>query len=71
MGGLGVWNKQIHIVIHRMNEQQGPIAKLREPIQYPVINLHEKECVCVYVYIYIYIYISESLCCTAQINTTL
>ena len=57
MGGLGVWNKQIHTVIHRMNEQQGPIAKLREPIQYPVINLHEKECVCVYVYIYIYIYI--------------
>ena len=38
-------------------------------IQYPVINHngkeHEKEYIC------IYIYITESLCCTAEINTTL
>ena len=34
-------------------------------IQYPVINHNGKE------YIYIYIYITESLCCTAEINTTL
>ena len=51
MGGLGVRDKQIHTVIHRMNEQQGPIPKPREPIQRPVINLHEKECVCVYIYL--------------------
>ena len=25
----------------------------------------------IYIYIYIYIYITESLCCTAEINTTL
>ena len=38
-------------------------------IQYPVINHngkeYEKE------YIYIYMYVAESLCCTAEINTTL
>ena len=44
-------------------------------IQYPVINYngkeYGKEYVCVYIYIYIYMYISESLCCTAGINTIL
>ena len=39
-------------------------------IQYPVIDHHGKE----YkkrIYIHIYICITESLCCTAEINTTL
>ena len=48
-------------------------------IQYPVINHNGKSCekdwkrmyVCVHIYIYIYRYISESLCCTAEINTIL
>ena len=42
-------------------------------IQYPVINHNGKEYEKerVYVYIYIYICITESLYCTAEINTTL
>ena len=36
-------------------------------IQYPVINHNGKE----YEKEYIYVYTSESLCCTAEINTTL
>ena len=47
-------------------------------IQYPVIKCkgkeYKKECV-IYIYIYIYIHththIAESLCCMAEINTTL
>ena len=43
-------------------------------IQYPVINHnrkeYEKECVCVYIYTHTHIYITESLCYTAEINTT-
>ena len=41
--------------------------------QYPVINHNGKEYEKerVYVYIYIYICITESLYCTAEINTTL
>ena len=44
-------------------------------IQYLVINYngkeYEKECVCVCVCVCINIYITESLCYTAEINTTL
>ena len=40
-------------------------------IQYPVINHNGKEYEKEYIYIYIYIYITESLCCTAEINSTL
>ena len=48
-------------------------------IQYPVINHngkeYEKRIYTYYIYIYLdhcrYIHISESLCCTAEINTTL
>ena len=43
-------------------------------IQYPMINHdgkeYEKEYIYIYIYIY-YIYIPESLCCMAEINTTL
>ena len=37
--------------------------------QYPVINHNGKEYI--YVYTYMYICIMESICCTAEINTTL
>ena len=41
-------------------------------IQYPMINHNGKRmCVCIYIYKNIYIYITETLCCTAEINTTL
>ena len=40
-------------------------------IQCPMINHNGKKCVCVCIYIYIYIYKTESLYCTAEINTTL
>ena len=47
-------------------------------IQYPMINHNgkeyfKKECVYIYVYTHTYIYIckTESLCCIAEINTTL
>ena len=44
-------------------------------IQYPMINHngkeYKKECIYIYIYIYMYICITESLCCTAEINTTL
>ena len=36
-------------------------------IQYPVINHNGKE----YIETNVYIYVTESLCCTAEINTTL
>ena len=39
-------------------------------IQYPVINHKEKIEKRMYIYVSIYLYI-ESLCCTAEINTTL
>ena len=32
---------------------------------------YRMQSVCVYIYIYIYIYKTESLCCTAEINTIL
>ena len=44
-------------------------------IQYPMINHngkeYKKECIYIYIYIYMYICITESLCCTAEINTIL
>ena len=36
-------------------------------IQYPVVNHNGKE----FLKEYVYVYITESLCCTAEINTTL
>ena len=50
-----------------------PLYRKENHIQYPLINdngkEYKKECVCVCVYSYIYI--TESLCCTAEINTVL
>ena len=61
----------------RINNNVVPYSRGNN-IQYPVINHREKECVCVSVYIYIYMYIyiyssfiTESLCHTAEINTTM
>ena len=54
-------------IIYRMDKQQGPILySTGNYIQYPMINYNRKE--------YqknVYICITESLCCTAEINTTL
>ena len=67
--GLGVWDQQMQTRIYRMDKQQFPLYSKGKSIQYPVINnsgkVYEKECM------YIYIYITESLCCTAEINTAL
>ena len=53
----------------KKKKKQGPTDSTGNYIQYPVINHngkeYEKECV------YIYICITESLFCTAEINTTL
>ena len=51
-----------------MDKQQGPTVYTGNYIQYSVINHngkeYEKEC-------NVWICITESLCCTAEINTTL
>ena len=62
--GWGVQNQQWQTNIQRMDKQQGPTV-LHRDIQYPVINHNGKE----YEKEYIYICITESLCCTAEINT--
>ena len=69
--------KLLYIEWIKKKVPQGPTST-RDYIQYPVINHNGKEyikkeyvCVCVCVYIYIYIYKTESLCCTAEINTTI
>ena len=48
-------------IIYKIDKQQGPTIEPENYIQYPVINHKEKE--------YEKEYISESLCCTAEINT--
>ena len=67
--GLGVWDQQMQTIINRMDKQQGLTAEHRIYIQYPVINQngkeYRKECVCVCVCVCV----TESLCCTAEINT--
>ena len=62
------WDQQIQTSIQRMDKQQGPTVYTGNYIQYSVINHngkeYEKEC-------NVWICITESLCCTAEINTTL
>ena len=67
---MGVWGYQMQTIIYRMDKQ--PTYKIRlystgNHIQYPVINHNGK----VYEKEYMYICITESLCCTAEINTAL
>ena len=48
-----------------MDKQQDASVQQGNYIHYPMINHNGKE------YENIYIYITESLCCTAEVNTTL
>ena len=63
--GLGVWDYQMQTSIYRNNKVL--VYSTGNYIQYPVINYngkeYDKEC--------IYMCITESLCCSAEINTTL
>ena len=55
--GSGVWGQQIQTTVYRMNNKVLWYST-ENYIQYPVINQNGKEC-------------EKSLCCTAEINTTL
>ena len=62
-------------IIYRMDDNKVLLYSTGNYISNPVINHNGKEHtyiknVCIYIYIYI-LYISESLCCTAEINTIL
>ena len=65
--GLGVWSQQMQTNIYRIGNAKVLLHSTGNHIQYPVINHDGKE----YEREYIYIHITESLCCTAVINTTL
>ena len=71
-------------IIYRMDKQQGQLYSTGNYIQYPMIYHNGKEYEKEYVwdryiyiykiyiyYIYMYVCIIESLCCTAEVNTTL
>ena len=67
-------------IIYRMNKQQGPsFCTAENYIQYPMIKHngkeYEKMCVCMYTHTHTHThthtYITESLACTAEIDTTL
>ena len=62
--GLGVWGQRMQTIIYRMDKQQGPTVQHRElysiSCDKPYGKEHKK-----------YVCITESLCCTAEINTTL
>ena len=64
-GWVGSWGQQIQTSIYRLDKQQGPTIQHRELYSVSVNNGKEyrKEC--------IYICKIESLCCTAEIDTTL
>ena len=64
--GLGVWDQQLQTIIYRIDKQQGPTVQHRELYSISLINHNGKE----YEKEYMYICITESLCCTAEINTT-
>ena len=61
--GLGVWDQQMQTGIYRMDNNKVLLYSTGNHIQHPVINHngkeYEKECIC----------ITESLFCTAEINT--
>ena len=59
--GIGSLGLADETGIYGMNKQKILLYSVGNYIQHPVINLNEKEYVC----------ITESLCYTAEINTTL
>ena len=62
-GGLGVQDQQMQSIVYMMDKQQSSTVKLRELYSMSCDQSQGKR-------IYVYI-ITESLCCTADINTTL
>ena len=69
--GLGIGSSRCKLLyIEWINNKVLPY-RTGNYIQYPLINHNGKEYEKEYIYIYIYIHITESLCCTAEINTTL
>ena len=61
-GGLQVWDQQMQTSIYRMEKLQGPTVEDRELYSISCDKPEWKR---------IYTCIIESLCCTAEINTTL
>ena len=57
----------------KVDKQQGPTEQHRElySISYDKQGMEKNIKMEIYIYIYIYIYKTESLCCTAEVNTTL
>ena len=65
-GRTGVWDEQMPTITYRINNNKVLLDSPGNCIQYPVINHNGKE--------YkknVYICMTESLCCTADSNTTL
>ena len=56
---LGAWDQQRQTIMYRMDNQQGPIVQHRELYSISCVNHNGKE------------YEKESLCCAAEIKTTL
>ena len=64
--GGGGWERGDGVEV-RAQQMQASIYRVAQGTQYPVINHYEKECV----YMYVCVYITESVYCTAEINTIL
>ena len=62
---MGVWNYQMQTIVYRIDKHKVLLYSTGTYTQYPVTNHNGKE------YEKEYIYKTESLCCTAEINTTL
>ena len=63
---LGVWVSNIYTIIYKIETNKDLLYSTGNYTQNLVITGNGRECKK-----RIYIYISESLCCTAEINTTL
>ena len=77
---MGVWSSQMQAIIYRMNKQQVLLYSTGNYIQYSVINCNGKEykkeymSICTHAHpthTHTHTHKTESLCCTAEINTTL
>ena len=65
--GLGYWVQDIKAIIYRMDKQKAPTIWHRNLYSIYYVNYNGKE----YFKDCIYIFVTESLCCTAEINTPL